>query len=147
MSEAFIDSYIKFKQRVNICCVDLCSSPWPADSQLLDIILTGGPFLHHQCSEFVGFWCQVSSLGLTSSSQYDLGLESFSFIYYFSLMARCSIMLGQALSVTKLFLDGWEDLLLKDDLVPFFIRCRIVSEHPHIHYIVRSLLSPASTRI
>ena len=30
-------------------------------------------------------------------------------------------MLEKALSVTKLFLDGWEKLLSEDVLVPFFI--------------------------
>ena len=41
--------------------------------------------------------------------------------YHICLMSRCSIMLEKVLFVTKLFLDGWENLLSEDVLVSFFI--------------------------
>ncbi len=111
---------------------DLCNSPWHAVNQLLGHILTdSSPFLHNQCLEFVRIcgvffvhlpledWPQIFNgikfwgVSWPWTQNFDaLFPEQFS--YHFSLMAMCSIMLEKALFVTKLFLDGWEKLLLED---------------------------------
>ena len=131
---------------------DLCNSTGHALNQLLGQILTdSNPFFHNNFLEFVrisGFlfvhppledWPQVLNgikiwgVSWTWTQNIDV-LFPEPLSYHFCLMARCSIMLKKALFVTKLFLDGWEKLLLEDVLVPFFIHgcvLPLAEKQPH----------------